>query len=152
MLRALARVLSDAPAFHVWATVTSAEGALTVVTYGGFDGVVTNLTLPGAGGLDLVQRLRAQGATMPILVVGGGARGRGASAVLAAGAQALVPRVAVSSALVPALHRALGLAAERDYARQVDRRWRGTTSLMPDHTALMAHTLQSTSPAARPAA
>lgn len=152
MLRALARVLGDAPAIHVWATVTSAEGALTVVTYGGFDGVVINLTLPGAGGLDLVRRLRAQGATMPILVVGGGACRRGASAVSAAGAQALVARVDIATSLVPALHRALGVGAARDYVRQVDRRSRGTTSLMPDHTSLMAHTLQSTSPAARPAA
>lgn len=152
VLRVMERLLARHPEFHVWATVTSAEGALAVVQFGGLDGVVTDHTLPGATGLELVAALRAQGATLPIVVMAAGWGRHGAAAMPDAGAQAVIGKAEAGSALVPALRGVLGTAGAGLHAGQSARRWRGTTSFMPDQTALRLQTLQSTRPAARPAA
>lgn len=50
-------------------TFDRAEAFLAAYAPGKFDCLVTDLRMPGMGGLELQQELRARGATMPVIVV-----------------------------------------------------------------------------------
>jgi len=66
--RAVSRALAEA-GFDV-AVEKSGAAALLRLRQGGFDLVVLEVTWSGAGGLDLVQRIRADGNEVPIIVLG----------------------------------------------------------------------------------
>jgi len=66
--RTVTRALAEA-GFAV-AVETSGAGALLRLRQGGFDLVVLEVTWSGAGGIDLIQRIRADGNDVPIIVLG----------------------------------------------------------------------------------
>jgi DNA-binding response OmpR family regulator len=66
--RTVSRALAEA-GFEV-AVETSGAGALLRLRQGGFDLVVLEVTWSGAGGIDLIQRIRADGDDVPIIVLG----------------------------------------------------------------------------------
>lgn len=66
--RTVSRALVEA-GFEV-AVETSGAGAMLRLRQGGFDLVVLEVTWSGAGGIDLIQRIRADGDDVPIIVLG----------------------------------------------------------------------------------
>jgi FixJ family two-component response regulator len=50
-------------------TFDRAEAFLAAYAPGKFDCLITDLRMPGMGGLDLQEELRARGSTMPVIVV-----------------------------------------------------------------------------------
>ena len=71
VLRGLREVLDDEPEIEVTAEVTDGDGLLAALGNGGgaADVVVLDLSLPGARGLDLLRRVRAEHPGIPVLVL-----------------------------------------------------------------------------------
>jgi CheY-like chemotaxis protein len=54
---------------HVVVSAMTAEGALEVLKSNYFDGLLTDLRLPGKSGLDLIRTIRRDDATLPVVLM-----------------------------------------------------------------------------------
>jgi len=106
----LARLLRQHyPASTIAEAADGAE-ALAAVAQQSPDLIITDYQMPIMGGLELVRRLRAQGATMPIVALSSDSSI--AEAMLAAGADQFVHKPVGSAALRQLLRRLLPDAAD----------------------------------------
>lgn len=69
VLRGLAELLGEEPDLAVVAQAASAAEALTAIETEHPDLVITDLVLPGTGGVTLIQDIKARWATLPVLVL-----------------------------------------------------------------------------------
>lgn len=92
MRRALRRLLEHEPDFWVVAEAASAESALEQLPGLSPDLVMTDLSLPGASGVELIQTLKRQRPELRCLVVTGHTEGFYRTSVLAAGAAGYVTK------------------------------------------------------------
>lgn len=69
VLRGLAELLGEEIDLQVVAQATNAAEALTAIETEAPDLVITDLVLPGAGGVTLIQDIKARWATLPVLVL-----------------------------------------------------------------------------------
>jgi len=101
--RGIREVLADEPDLRVTADVEDAETLLAVMGAGDTDLVVLDLSLPGARGLDLLRRLRAEHASVPVLVLSIYPEEPYAVRCLKAGAAGYVEKTSAPSDLVHAI-------------------------------------------------
>ena len=109
--KGLALTLSDEPDLSVAAAVGSAEEALAALSGGdaglAVDLVVTDLSLPGMSGIELVKHVHALRPGLPVLVVSRHDEGVYAERALRAGARGYVSKLEADSVLVGAVRRVL---------------------------------------------
>jgi putative two-component system response regulator len=86
------------------------EKALALLERREFDGVVSDIVMPGCSGLDLLEAIHARRPSMPVVLVTGAGTYENLSQALARGAAGLVTKPfthgALQSAVADALHRA----------------------------------------------
>jgi CheY-like chemotaxis protein len=66
-------ILSDAG--HEVVETCDGKTALELARSGGFDLIITDIMMPGVDGIEIVKRMRAEGTTIPIVAISGGAAG-----------------------------------------------------------------------------
>lgn len=101
-------MLEAEPDLHICATATSAAEALTAVERTNPDLVMTDLTLPGRGGLDLIKDLKVLYPDLRILVCSMHDETLYAERVLRAGAKGYVMKDADGPTFLTAIRRVLG--------------------------------------------
>jgi DNA-binding NtrC family response regulator len=107
-----ARALLGAAGFHV-VTAESGISALSLVEWLGVDVVVTDIIMPEADGIELIQNLRRRRPALPIVAITGGGAHRDMEALRVAaalGAGAVLEKPFRSDALVAAIRRVLEAA------------------------------------------
>jgi DNA-binding NarL/FixJ family response regulator len=105
--KGLALTLSDEPDLTVAAAVGSAEEALAALVDVEVDLVVTDLSLPGMSGIELVKHVHALRPGLPVLVVSRHDEGVYAERALRAGARGYVSKLEADDVLVGAVRRVL---------------------------------------------
>lgn len=80
---------------------------------GNFDCVITDVSMPGHSGLDLLQRLRSIGSTIPVIIVTADTSPTTRSRAMSRGAQAYLTKPVSSEALDHHLQSALKREAHR---------------------------------------
>ena len=75
---------------------------------GEFDCVITDVSMPGLSGLDLMQHLRSIGASMPVIIVTAGMNPATRLRAMKGGAHAYLTKPVSGEALVGHLRSALG--------------------------------------------
>ena len=88
-------------------TFDRAEALLAVYEPGLFDCIITDLRMPGLGGLDLLRRLRRFGAPTPVIVVTSDTSPGACARALAAGAHAFLTKPVEGDLLLDRLESAL---------------------------------------------
>ncbi len=78
---------------------------------GRFDCLITDVSMPGHSGLDLLQRLRSIGSSIPVIVVTADTNPTTRLRAIGGGAHAYLTKPASSEALLSHLQFALGWAA-----------------------------------------
>lgn len=106
MRRGLAIALDGEPGLSVVAQAASAEEALDA-DFSRLDLVLTDVSLPGMGGLELTKQLGALHPSVPVLVVSRHDEGLYAERALRAGAKGYVMKHEPPETLVAAVHRVL---------------------------------------------
>ena len=91
-------------------TFDRAEAFLAAYRPGEFDCLVTDLRMPGMGGLELQGKLRTLGAAMPVIVVTSAADSRSRARAMEQGAFAYLTKPVSPDALVHHLTAALAAA------------------------------------------
>jgi two-component system, LuxR family, response regulator FixJ len=84
-----------------------AEAFLAADAPGRFDCLITDIRMPGMGGLDLLQHLQAAGSTMPVIVVTSMTDPATRSRALASGAHAYLTKPVTDDVLLQSLKTAL---------------------------------------------
>jgi two-component system, LuxR family, response regulator FixJ len=84
-----------------------AESFLATYRPGAFDCLITDIRLPGISGLDLLQRLKVLGSTMPVIVLTSRTDAETRSRALAGGAHAYLTKPLADAMLVQHLKSAL---------------------------------------------
>ncbi len=69
---------------HVVVQAADGEACLAAIADGTFDLVITDLVMPGKGGLETIRALRASYPTLPIIAMSGGGRGSASDVLPAA--------------------------------------------------------------------
>jgi len=103
-------------------TYAKAESFLAANAPGAFSCLITDVRLPGISGLDLLERLRGLGSTMPVIVITSYTDPGICSRAMASGAQAYLTKPLADNVLLQHLKRALGRNASidaRDYEGRV---------------------------------
>jgi two-component system response regulator FixJ len=88
-------------------TFDRAEAFMADYVPGRFDCLITDVSMPGHSGLDLLQRLRSIGSSIPVIVVTADTNPTTRLRAIGAGAHAYLTKPASSEALVGHLHSAL---------------------------------------------
>jgi DNA-binding NarL/FixJ family response regulator len=103
----LKRVLQSA--CERWTVVEADDGfqALEQVREQAFDLAIFDLTMPGLGGLDLLQRVHAHSARLPVLILSMRAEEQFATRALQAGARGYVTKDTAASDLVAAVRKVI---------------------------------------------
>jgi DNA-binding NtrC family response regulator len=107
LCRGLARMLR--PAHEV--VTTDGPGGLARLQHESFDAVVTDLRMPGVTGFDILEALRKQRPTTPVIVMSGSAEVHDAVRAMRAGARDFLIKPIETRALEEALANVLGGAA-----------------------------------------
>jgi len=89
-------------------TFDRAEAFLADYIPGRFDCLITDVSMPGLSGLDLLQRLRSLGSTMPVIIVTADGTAATRSRAMNSGAHAFLTKPISSDALARHLQSALG--------------------------------------------
>ena len=76
---------------------------------GRFDCLITDVSMPGHSGLDLLDRLRTLGSSMPVIIITADTSPAPRSRAMGAGAHAYLTKPIESGALLAHLQSALGL-------------------------------------------
>lgn len=90
-----------------------AESFLSVHRPGSFDCLITDIRMPGIGGLELLRRLRSVGSTMPVIVVTSYADPVVRDRAMDCGACAYLTKPLADEALLQSLRSALSEEARR---------------------------------------
>ena len=93
-------------------TFDGAEAFLAAYAAGSFDCLITDIRMPGMSGLELQQKLKSLGSTIPIIVVTSSSDPRARSRALKDGAIAYLSKPVKDDVLIRHLMAALG----RDYS------------------------------------
>src|SRR5204862_1254965 len=96
---------------HEVTDARSAEAALALLETADFDLVVSDVVMPGLSGLELLERVRARRASLPVVLVTGAGTYDTLSQALTRGAAGLVPKPFAHAALQAAVEDALERAA-----------------------------------------
>jgi two-component system response regulator FixJ len=88
-------------------TFASAQGLLDDLPQAGSGCVITDVHMPGMGGLELLERLRARKVALPVIVISGRGGPRLAAEAAAAGAAAVIEKPFAPDALIAAIRAAL---------------------------------------------
>jgi two-component system, LuxR family, response regulator FixJ len=92
-------------------TFDRAEAFMADYVLGSFDCLITDVSMPGHSGLDLLQRLRSMGSTMPVIIVTADTSSTTRSRAMRGGAHAYLTKPVSSEALHHHLLSALRLEA-----------------------------------------
>ncbi|WP_454622342.1 response regulator transcription factor [Bradyrhizobium cenepequi] len=92
-------------------TFDRAEAFMAEYVPGRFDCLITDVSMPGHSGLDLLQRLRSIGSSIPVIVVTADTNPTTRLRAIGGGAHAYLTKPASSEALLSHLQSALGWAA-----------------------------------------
>lgn len=111
MLEAYAQVFDFDPDFEMCGTAGSVDDALDQLEEATCDLVVTDLSLPGRDGIDLVRELHDRRPELPVLVVTGHDEEAFARAAHRAGAAGFLIKQTLVDTLIPTIRRVF---AERD--------------------------------------
>ncbi|HEU5072608.1 MAG TPA: EAL domain-containing protein [Polyangiaceae bacterium] len=105
LARAYARMLTEAG----YSTTTSGSGddAMSCLTRGGYDCVVSDITMPGMSGIQLLKRVRENDGDLPVVLVTGGPDVETAIEAVDHGAFKYLTKPVESSALIFAVHQAV---------------------------------------------
>jgi DNA-binding NarL/FixJ family response regulator len=107
MREGLMQVISAEPGFQVIATAGSVQEALALVESENPDMVITDLTLPGRNGLELIKDLVATHPDLPVIVMSMHDELLYAERVLRAGGRGYVTKDAPPERLIQAIHTVL---------------------------------------------
>src|SRR5205814_9886432 len=88
-------------------TFDRAEAFMAEYVPGGFDCLITDVSMPGRSGLDLLQRLRSIGSSIPVIIVTADTSRTARSRAMRAGAHAYLTKPISSEALLRHLQSAL---------------------------------------------
>ncbi|MBX3183475.1 MAG: response regulator [Polyangiaceae bacterium] len=99
----LAEILESAGA--TCEVADSAEAALERLAAKPFQGLITDLRLPGSSGVDLIARIRAQGGSLPIVLLSAFATEEVVEQAEAAGAAMVLPKPVDVTRLLEFVHR-----------------------------------------------
>jgi DNA-binding NarL/FixJ family response regulator len=117
----LVRIL--AAASPSWTVVEAGSGfqALALLREQPFDAVIADLSMPGMSGLDLIKRIRAEGGTLPLLVLSMHAEDQYALRAFKAGASGYLTKERAGTELVAAVKKIVagGAYASEQLAQQV---------------------------------
>ena len=102
-LRGLVACLEDAPDVEIAGLATDGESALEVIASTDPDVVLLDLNLPGLDGLGVLERLRAEGRPLPVLMLTMYEDERGLRAALDAGARGYLLKGSDQAAILAAL-------------------------------------------------
>lgn len=89
-------------------TFDRAEALLAAYEPGSFDCVITDVRMPGIGGLDLLRRLRSRDRPVPVIVITSDTTPGTSSAAIKAGAHACLTKPVEDDLLLDHLKSALG--------------------------------------------
>jgi len=120
-------------------TVEDAEGALRVLEAGGIDAVVTDLSLPGEGGLALLRRVRDLDPNLPVVVLTGVGTVANAVAAMKEGALDFLQKPVEPEALLALLRRAIEHGELSDEVRRLRasvREWEDPIRLVGESAAI----------------
>jgi DNA-binding NtrC family response regulator len=128
--RARVLVVDDAPdtlevlernlvgAGFVVATAASVREAQRHLAAAAFDAVVTDLKMPGAGGLELLRHVRELGADVAVIVISGYPTDERVIQAITSGAEGFLPKPFTDDELAHAVQAGLDrVRARRDHAR-----------------------------------
>ncbi len=104
----IAQLLNSQPDLQVAAEADDAESALRHVRDNKFDLLIVDISMPGLSGLDLIRRIKAQDAAMPILVLSMHDESVYAERALSAGARGFLMKHEATDKLVSAVRKLLG--------------------------------------------
>lgn len=107
LLQVFAELLRDAG--HEVATVCNVPEALGLLARGGFDAVVSDINMPGMGGIDLLRAVRERDPDLPVLLVTGNPTLETAIQALEHGAVQYLLKPVLSDVLVSGVERSLRL-------------------------------------------
>ncbi len=96
---------------HTVSAAASAEGALRLLEHAEFDLVVSDVIMPGLSGLELLERVRSQQASLPVVLITGAGTYETLSQALTRGAAGLVTKPFAHADLQAAVTDALQRAA-----------------------------------------
>jgi FixJ family two-component response regulator len=88
-------------------TFDRAEAFMAEYVSGNFDCLITDVSMPGHSGLDLLQRLRSMGSTIPVIIVTADTSPTTRSRAMRSGAQAYLTKPVSSEVLDHHLQSAL---------------------------------------------
>jgi two-component system, LuxR family, response regulator FixJ len=88
-------------------TFDRAEAFMADYVPGSFDCLITDVSMPGRSGLELLERLRSLGSTMPVIIVTADASAATRSRAMKSGVQAFLTKPVKSDELIAHLRSAL---------------------------------------------
>lgn len=117
----VAHLLNAQPDLQVTAEAEDAEDALRQLRDGAFDLLIVDISLPGLSGLELVRRVKARNAHLPVLMLSMHDESVYAERALAAGARGYLMKHEATDALVGAVRTVL--AGGIHLSRAMQQRW-----------------------------
>ena len=124
---------------HRVVAVTNAEAALNVIGRGGVDLVISDFQMPGMSGVELVERLRADGVSLPVIMVTGHGSIEHAVTAMKAGAVDYITKPLRTQQLQLSVDQALEydrLRRENAHLREEVRHLRGSRAIIGESDAL----------------
>ena len=124
---------------HRVVAVTNAEAALNVVGRGGVDLIISDFQMPGMSGIELVERLREDRLTLPVIMVTGHGSIEHAVSAMKAGAVDYITKPLRTQQLQLAVEQALEhdrLRRENAKLREEVRQLRGERAIIGESDAL----------------
>ncbi|HXF45605.1 MAG TPA: response regulator transcription factor, partial [Burkholderiaceae bacterium] len=103
----VAQLLNAQPDLEVTAEAEDAEAALRQLRDGAFDLLIVDISMPGLSGLELIRRVKAKDAGLPILVLSVHDESVYAERALAAGARGFLMKSEATERLVEAVRKLL---------------------------------------------
>jgi EAL domain-containing protein (putative c-di-GMP-specific phosphodiesterase class I) len=134
LLRAYERVLARAE-FDV-VTVDGGQGAISAVEAGPFDAIVSDISMPGVSGIELLRAVREHDVEVPVILMTGGSALKVASDAVAFGATRLLLKPIAPAQLVATVRRATGLYNLARLKRQAFELLAADDKLLGDEAAL----------------
>ncbi|HUG41142.1 MAG TPA: sigma-54 dependent transcriptional regulator [Longimicrobiales bacterium] len=124
---------------HRVVAVTNADAALAVIGRGGVDLIISDYQMPGMSGIDLVERLRGDGLTIPVIMVTGHGSIEHAVSAMKAGAVDYITKPLGTQQLQLAVEQALEydrLRRQNAQLREELRQLRGERAIIGESDAL----------------